>query len=149
MRPTRWYVLVLVGVGAGAVGYLITRASYADLPSPTLYAQISLFVLAIAEAYTAAITKARLEGRPGTRPIDPIVVARFVALAKASSIVGSLAVGGYAGFLGWVGQLGSATAHSDIRTAAVGIVAGLALVAAALYLEWIGRVRESPEVDGK
>ncbi|HEX3705468.1 MAG TPA: DUF3180 domain-containing protein [Mycobacteriales bacterium] len=144
MRPTRWYVLVAVGIAAGAVGYLITRASYSDLPSPTLYAQISLFVLAIAEAYTASITKARLDGRPGTRAIDPLVVARLVALAKASSIVGALAVGAYAGFLGWVGQLTSTTAHSDIRTAAAGIAAGFALVAGALYLEWVGRVPDEP-----
>ena len=147
MRPTRWYALVAVGIGAGAVGYLITRASYADLPSPTLYAQISLFVLAIAEGYTATMTKARLEGRPGTRPIDPLVVARLVALAKASSIVGALAAGAYAGFLGWVGQLTSTTASSDVRTAVAGMAAGLALVAGALYLEWVGRVPEDPNDD--
>lgn len=140
MRPTRWYVLVIMGVLAGAVAYLITRSSYNDLPSPTLYAQISLILLAIAEGYTAALTKARLEGRRGTRPIEPMVVAKLVALAKASSIVGALAGGGYAGFLGWVAQIDSPTAHDDVRTAVVGIAAGLALVAGALALEWVGRV---------
>lgn len=144
MRPTRWYVLIVLGCVAGGAAYVITRSHYNDLPSPTLYAQISLFVLAIAEAYTAAMTKARLERRPGTRPIDPIVVARLVALAKASSIVGALAGGAYAGFLGWVAQIDSPTAHSDVRTAVVGIVGGLGLVAAALVLEWVGRV---PKVD--
>ncbi|HVT21009.1 MAG TPA: DUF3180 domain-containing protein [Mycobacteriales bacterium] len=147
MRPTRWYFLVIVGTLAGGVAYLVTRASYSDLPSPTLYAQISLVVLAIAEGYTASITKARLGGRPGTRPIDPIVVARFVALAKASSIVGALAAGGYAGFLGWVAQIDSPTAHRDLRTAVVGIVAGLALIGAALALEWVGRVPDDGDPD--
>ncbi|HWC36101.1 MAG TPA: DUF3180 domain-containing protein [Mycobacteriales bacterium] len=140
MRPTRWYVLAILGILAGGGAYLVTRAHYSDLPSPTLYAQISLVVIAIAEGYTAAITKARLAGRPGTRPIDPIVVARLVALAKASSIVGALAAGAYAGFLGWVAQIDTPTAHDDLRTAAVGIAAGLALVAGALALEWVGRV---------
>jgi hypothetical protein len=118
------------------------------LPSPTLYAQISLVVLAFAEAYTASMTKARLEGRPGTRPIEPIVVARLVALAKASSIVGALAAGGYAGFLGWVVQLSSTQAHTDIRTSAVGIAASALLTVGALCLEWVGRVPEDSE-DGE
>lgn len=141
MRPTRWYVLVILGVVAGGAAYLVTRSSYSDLPSPTMYAQVPLAVLAIAEAYTASVTKARLAGRPGTRPIDPIVVARLVALAKASSVVGALAAGAYAGFLGWVAQIDSTTAHRDVRTAVVGMVAGLGLVAAGLALEWVGRVR--------
>jgi hypothetical protein len=145
MRPTRWYVLVVSGVVAGGVSYLITRWHYGDLPSPTLYAQISLVVLAIAEGYTAAVTKARLEGRQGTRPIEPILVARFVALAKASSIVGALAAGAYAGFLGWVAQIDSPAAHDDVRTAVVGVVAGLALIAGALALEWVGRIPKDDE----
>lgn len=147
MRPTRWYFLVVVGVLAGGAAYLITRSSYNDVPSPTLYAQISLVVLAIAEGYTASITKARLEGREGTRPIDPIVVARLVALAKASSIVGALAAGGYAGFLGYVAQLDSATAHTDDRTAAIGIAASAALIVGGLCLEWVGRVPPDEEDD--
>jgi hypothetical protein len=138
-------MLVLFGVVAGAAAYLVTRSHYSDLPSPTLYAQISLAGLAVAEGYTASMTRARLAGRPGTRPIDPIVVARLVALAKASSIVGSLAVGGYAGFLGRVAQIDSPTAHTDVRTSSVGVAAGLLLIAAALALEWVGRIKEDDD----
>jgi hypothetical protein len=147
MRPTRWYLLVGLGVVAGAVAYLVTRAKYDDLPSPTLVAQASLVLLAVAEAYTARTTRARLAGRAGTRPIDPILVARFVALAKASSIVGAMAAGAYAGFLGWVAQLHSTAAHSDVRTASVGVGAGLLLVGAALALEWVGRIPDSDDGD--
>jgi hypothetical protein len=129
---------------AGGAAYLVTRSHYGDLPSPTLYAQISLVVIAIAEGYTAAVTKARLEGRGGTRPIEPIVVARFVVLAKASSIVGALAAGAYAGFLGWVARIESPAAHNDVRTAVVGVCAGVALVAAALVLERVGRLPDEP-----
>lgn len=147
MRPTKWYALVIAGLAAGAASYLITRSQYSNLPSPTLYAQISLVVLAIAEGYTASITRARLSGRPGTRPIDPIVVARLVALAKASSIVGALAAGAYAGFLGWVAQIDSTTAHNDVRTAVVGIAAGLVLVAGGLVLEWVGKLPDDEDED--
>jgi len=145
VRPTRWYILVIIGMVAGGASYLITRSNYSDLPSPTLYAQISLVVLALAEGYTASVTKARLAGRPGTRPIDPILVARFVALAKASSIVGALATGAYSGFLGWVVQIDSTTAHTDVRTAVVGIAAGLLLVGGALALEWVGRLPDEED----
>jgi len=145
MRPTRWHVLVILAIVAGGAAYLVTRASYSDLPSPTLYAQISLFAFAIAEGYTASITRSRLAGRPGTRPIEPILVARLVALAKASSIVGALVSGAYAGFLGWVVQIDTPTAHTDVRTAAVGIAAGVALIAGALALEWVGRIPDDDD----
>lgn len=147
MRPTRWYVLVGVAFVAGAIGYLVTRSTYTNIQSPSLYAQISLFVLGIAEAYTASMTKARLEGRDGTRPIDPLVVARLVAFAKASSLVGAAAAGAYAGFIGWVAQIDAPAAHTDVRTAAVGIAAGIAVVAGALYLEWAGRLPPDDEED--
>lgn len=140
MRPTRWYVLVVIAAVAGGVAYLITRADYESLPSPKAYALLWIVVLAVAEAYTAALTRARLARRSGTRPIDPLVVARLVALAKASSVVGSVAAGAYAGFLGWVAQIDSPTANSDTVTAGVGIGVSLVLVAAALMLEWVGRV---------
>jgi drug/metabolite transporter (DMT)-like permease len=140
MRPTRWYVLVFVCVVAGGAAYLVTRHNYADLPSPQLYALLWLLLLAAAEAYTAMFTRARLHGRAGTRPIDPLVVARLVALAKASSVVGAVAAGAYAGFLGWVAQISSPTAHHDARVSGAGVGASLALVAAALLLEWVCRV---------
>jgi hypothetical protein len=147
MRPTRWYVLLLVAVVAGAAAYLITRHSYADLPSPQLYALLWLLVLAAAEAYTAVFTRARLLGRAGTRPVDPRVVARLVALAKASSVVGAVAAGAYAGFLGWVAQVSSPTAHHDTRISGVGVGASLVLVASALLLEWVCRVPKEDDDD--
>jgi hypothetical protein len=147
MRPTRWYILVLVAVLAGAVAYVITRSDYSDLPSPKLYALLWLALLAVAEAYTAVLTRARLAGSEGTRPINPLVVARLVALAKASSVVGAAAAGGYAGFLGWVAQVASPAADHDSVTAGTGIGAGLALVGAALLLEWVCRVPKDDDED--
>jgi Protein of unknown function (DUF3180) len=148
MRPTRWSWLVLAAVVAGVVAYLITRSSYDDLPKPSIYGLLSLALLSIAELYVASLTRARLAGRSGTRPINPLVVARFVALAKASSLVGALAVGGYAGFLGWVARIGSATAHRDTETSAVGVGFALLLVGAALFLESVCRVPDGEDDDG-
>lgn len=145
MRPTRWPVLVLVAAVAGGLVYLVMRAYYAETASPSRYASVWLALLAIAEAYFALVTRARLARRPGTRPVNPLVVARFAALAKASSIVGALAAGGYAGFLGWVVPLDSPDAHRDTTTASIGIACGLVLLIAALFLERVCRVPKPPE----
>jgi 4-amino-4-deoxy-L-arabinose transferase-like glycosyltransferase len=140
MRPTRWQLLVAVALVIGGVAYLVTRTWYDELPVPNIVALLWLALLAIAECYLAVMTRARLAGRSGTKPINPLVVARFVALAKASSFVGSLAVGGYAGFLGWVARLDTPSANRDTTTSALGVALAVLLVAAALFLERVCRV---------
>jgi Protein of unknown function (DUF3180) len=147
MNPTRWPLLVVVAAVTGGVGYVVTRAWYDQLPTPHFVAVLCLALLGIAEFYVALMTRARLHGRSGTRPIDPLVVARFVALAKASSFVGSLAAGGYAGFFGWVVQLDTPAANRDTATSAFGVGFALLLVAAALFLEHVCRVPKRKDDD--
>jgi hypothetical protein len=139
-------VLVLAAAVAGGLSYVLTRAFY-NLHSPQQYAPLWLLLIAIAEAYTAHTTAGRLSGRPRTKPINPIVVARLAALAKASSPVGALFAGGYAGFLGFVATESSRQAHIDTRTAIVGVVCSVALAAAALWLERVCRVKTPPPDD--
>jgi len=147
MRPTRASLLLLLALVAGGIAYLVTRSQLDNLPTPTLYALLWLALLAIAELYLALMTRARLAGRHGTRPINPLVVARLVALAKASSIVGAVAAGGYAGYLGWVARIDSVAANRDTRTAAFGVAFGLVLVAGALFLERVCRVPTGKDDD--
>jgi hypothetical protein len=148
MRPTRVWQLVAAGVLAGVAAYVLTAAFYADLPSPPRFAPLWLLLLALAEGYTAALTRARLSGRPGTKPINPIVVARLAALAKATSPVGALGLGAYAGFLVRVARMTSAQATTDTRTAGLGMGCSLGLAVAALLLERVCRVKRPPEEDG-
>lgn len=146
MRPTRWWQLVAVAAIAGAAAYLVTRTSYESLPAPNVYAEIWIALLAVAELYIAAATRSRLAGRPGTRPINPLLVARQAALAKASSVVGAVVSGVYAGFLGYVVQLSSPAATRDTRAGALGVAFGLVLIGAALVLEHVCRVkRDDPD----
>jgi uncharacterized protein DUF3180 len=145
MRPTRWPILVALVVVAGVTSYLLTRAYYADVQSPPVYAPIWILLLAIAEGYVASTTRARLAGELRTRPINPIVVARLAALAKASSPVGALGVGAYAGFLGFVAATSGPHASHDTRTAVVGVVCSTALTVAALLLERVCRVKPPPD----
>jgi 4-amino-4-deoxy-L-arabinose transferase-like glycosyltransferase len=140
MRPTRWYVLVLVALAAGAAAFAITRSSYDTMPGPPNTGLLWLAVLTIAEFYIAVMTRARLAGRSGTKPINPLVVARFAALAKASSVVGAVFAGGYGGFLAWVARLDSPAATDDTTTAAIGVGLALLLVSTALFLEQVCRV---------
>lgn len=147
MRPTRPSILVLAAVLAGAISYGLTRSSYDSNPRPTAAALFGLALLAVAEGYVAVMTRARLAGRSGTRPIDPLVVARFVALAKASSIVGALATGGYTGFLIWVGRINSPAANTDTTLSSVGVALSLALTGAALFLEYVCRVPKDDDDD--
>lgn len=149
MRPTRIPLLLAVAAVAGVGAYFLTRGLYADTQSPPTLAPLWLLLLAAAEGYTAIITSARLAGRPRTRPINPIVVARIAALAKATSPVGALAFGGYAGFLGYVASVTGPQSGADTRTGAIGVACSLALVAAALWLERVCRVKRPPGEEDK
>lgn len=146
MRPTRIRFLLAVALLAGAGLYLLTRARYASMPTPPVYTPIWVGLLALAEGYTAYTTRARLAGRPRTRPIHPITVARIAALAKASSLAGALVGGGYAGFLVYVASRTEAPrpAH-DARVAALAVGAALLLIVAALLLERVCRVPKPPQ----
>jgi peptidoglycan/LPS O-acetylase OafA/YrhL len=142
MKPTKFRLLIAVAIVAGAASYLLTANYYSDLPPVPLYGPVFLFVLAAAEGYTAATTSARRAGKPGTQPIHPITVARIAALAKATSPIGALAAGAYAGFLGHVTGIDSGQANTDVRTAAVGVAAGVVLTIAALAMERVCRIKD-------
>jgi hypothetical protein len=148
VRPTRPWVLVALALVAGAVSYVLTSHFYAQVQSPPRFAPVWLLLLALAEAYTAATTRARMAGRQGTKPINPIVVARFAALAKATSPVGALAVGAYTGFLIHVVRTDSSAASADTRTAALGMGCSLGLVVAAFVLEQVCRAPRPPDESG-
>jgi hypothetical protein len=145
MRPTRWRDLALAAIAAGAIAYLVTRLDYVNLPSPSVYSLLWIPLLTIAEFYMALVTRSRLAGRHGTRPINPLVVARLAALAKATALVGALALGAYVGFFAWVITISSTIASRDTRTAAIGAGLSLLLVVAASFLEHVCRVPDDPD----
>ena len=145
MRPTRLRTLALTAVAAGLVTYLLVRAFYSALPPLPWTAALSTFLLAAAEAFTAPMVKARLAGRPGTKPILPMTVARTAALAKASSALGALLLGAWAGVAAYVvPRMERAVPADDAVDAAVGAATALLLVGAALWLENVCRVKQPP-----
>jgi uncharacterized protein DUF3180 len=145
VRPTRLRDLALLALVAGGIGYVLTVWTYRSLPPLPRTAPLSLFLVGLVELQTALITRRRLRGYPGARPIAPLVVARLVVLAKASSLAGAAFVGL------WTGAFGYAVSHTeefgtaadDALTAGLGAAAALLLVVAALLLERVCRVPDS------
>lgn len=145
MRPTSISVLVVAGLAAAAVGWLLLSFSYSRLPDLPWSPVIVLVVLAIAEGMLAQNTAARIQRQPGTLPVDPLAVARYVALAKASSLVGAISAGFSAGLLSWLAMEPTQAARADLPAAVGGLAGALALIGAALWLERSCRIPERPD----
>lgn len=137
MKPTRPIDLITAGVVAAVVVYLLVQLVYGSLPRLPLLAGVTLLVLAIAEVLLGNALRARIEGRPGTQPVQPLLAARAVTVAKASSVAGAIMAGAWLAVLGYVLPLGDEidAAAGDTGAAVVGLASALALVAAALWLE--------------
>lgn len=145
MAPTRIRTIVATAALC-ALGWLaVLTLLYRVLPPLPWSAVPTLLVVAVAEAYSGLLVRARIRRRPGTKPVEPISVARTAALAKASAYAAAVIAGVAAGFLlRVVGSLDKAILRHDALTAAVTFVAAVAMVAAALYLERCCRVPAPP-----
>jgi len=139
VTPTRPATLLGVAAAFAVLGYLLVELAYGSLPALPLYAPVTIVLLAIVEAGMGRVVRDRLagRGRPRSRPLHPLQVARAAVLAKASSVTGAVLLGGYGGLLAWTlprrDEL--ALAGRDAAVAGVSVLACLGLVAAALLLE--------------
>ncbi|WP_345513640.1 DUF3180 domain-containing protein [Phytohabitans houttuyneae] len=149
MGPTRPATLVVAGLAAAAVAWWMISSFYGEIPRLPWLPTVTLAALAVLEAYVAVNTRQRIERRPGREPVDPLAVARFVVLAKASSLAGAIFAGFYAGLVGWLFLERTRAADNDIPAATAGLVASLALVGAALWLERSCRVPKRPDDDNE
>jgi hypothetical protein len=147
MRPTRIRDLVAVFVVVALGTWLLADMLYRRLPAFPPSAPLSLLLIALFEGYTSVAIRARLDGQPRTKPIMPIIVARYAALAKASSLAGAIAAAAWTGFLVYAALHRDEvrTAGRDIVVSALGALAGVLLVVAALRLEGACRIRQPPE----
>jgi len=148
MQPTKtWFLLTIVAASA-LLTWLVVRATFANLPPLPWTAVPALALLAIGETMTGRNLRARLRGQPGAKPLQPLAVPRLAAFARASStaaaVFGGLAFGiaCYA-----VGSLNKPVPRHDALTAAITLLAAIALVAAALYLERSCLAPEPPSDD--
>ncbi|MEV6772674.1 DUF3180 domain-containing protein [Nocardia sp. NPDC051030] len=149
MKPTRILDLCANVLLAAVVAWVATNLAYSSFPPISVFSGASLFPVAALEAVLAFVIRQRVENQgigDTSGQLHPITAARAVALAKASAQVGSLVGGIWLGFLIWLQTQGSGlrAASSDTPGAVVGLVAGVALVAAALWLEYCCRAPIDP-----
>jgi Protein of unknown function (DUF3180) len=146
VTPTSASTLVVAGLAMAALSWLAISRFYGNFPAIPWLPGLTLLALAGLEFVAAVNTKARIDRRRGTEPVDPLLVARYVVLAKASALAAALFTGLYAGVVAWlVTEQGRLTqAEDDLTPAVVGLVGSVALVAAALTLERACRVPPPP-----
>ncbi|MFN2517921.1 MAG: DUF3180 family protein [Jatrophihabitantaceae bacterium] len=120
--------------------YVLLRVYYSSLPPLQSFVPVPLAALAVAELVAARRVRAAVRHDPDAKPMAAIVIARCVALGKASSLVGAGVAGAAVGLLIRVAPLADTvrSAGNDTRVAIFLLVAALMLVAAALLLERAG-----------
>lgn len=144
VRPTNARILVLAAVLAAVVTFGLLLPLYEEFEDALpRTAPLSVLFAGLLEVILAFSVRARLAGRPGTKPILPVTVARLAALARASSLVAALVLGVWAGVLATTLPRGSdpPVAGADSITAGLGLGAGVVLGVGALLLEWACRIR--------
>ncbi|MFI5955491.1 DUF3180 domain-containing protein [Cryptosporangium sp. NPDC051539] len=147
LTPTRPGSLALVVLVACVAAWALANRFYGDLPTFTWFPALSIALLAVFEVIVARATKAKIERQEDAGPVEPLAVARFAALAKASSLGGALFVGLYAGLLLYLLSERSrlAAAADDLPECTGGLIAAVLLVAAALWLERSCRIPDPPD----
>lgn len=140
MRRTNIGDLVVPFLVIGVAAYVLLRTSYDNLPPLQFYAPIPLAVLAVAELITARRVRAAVRHDPRAKPMAAIVIARCVALGKASAVVAAGVTGAAVALLVRVapdaGTVRAAT--NDLKVGIFLLVASLLLLAAGLLLERAG-----------
>ena len=145
---------MVAGLSAAAVAWLLISNFYQDLPPMIWPTAILIAAIAAFEGLAAWVLWGRIHGRgrfargsAGRRPepVDPLVVVRYVVLAKASSLAGAILAGAYGGFVRLAMSRGGSPA--PLRSCPdhwwVGRLHGL--IAAALWLEYACRFKGPDE----
>ncbi|MFJ8792072.1 DUF3180 domain-containing protein [Streptomyces sp. NPDC102462] len=154
MRELRIRVLVGVFVVAGVLSWAGARLwnSVGTLPSVPLAAPIVLALIAAVLLSTALSLRARLkaqrERRPGAKGVDPLMAARAVVFAQASALVAALVAGMYGGTGVFLLEILDIPARRDQAFyAGFCVLAGIAVIAAAIFLERVCKLPEDDDHD--
>ena len=149
LSPTSPKLLLSVAVLAAAAGWGLSSlwelltGRYLPVPWTTA---LALWLLAAALLFWALMVRPRLRHDPGSRPLDPLVAARTAALAMAASRTGALVGGVYFGIaVAFASRWGQEAGRERVVTAAVAVLASLAVVAVGLWLERMCRLPDEPD----
>ncbi|MER6717810.1 DUF3180 domain-containing protein [Streptomyces halstedii] len=155
MKQLRLGPLAGILFGAGVLSWAGARLwdSLASLPSVPLAAPVVLAAIAVVLLATALSIRSRLraqrERRPGARGVEPLMAARAVVFGQASALVASLVAGMYGGvFVFLLGYLDIPPRRDQAIYSGLAVVAGIAVVAAAVFLERVCRLPEDGDDHG-
>ncbi|MBB1243803.1 DUF3180 domain-containing protein [Streptomyces durbertensis] len=152
-------IRTLVGIFAAAAVLSWGGARLWDaldsLPAVPLLAPVVLALIAVVLLATAFSLRSRLraqrERRPVAKPVEPMMAARAVVFGQASALVAALVGGVYGG----VGVFIATSPLADVPArrdqalyAGLSVVAAVAVVAVALWLERVCRIPEGDDEDG-
>ncbi|MEV7074915.1 DUF3180 domain-containing protein [Streptomyces sp. NPDC093990] len=152
MRELRIRLLAGVFAVAGILSWAGARLwnSIGTLPSVPLAAPIVLALIAVVLVATALSLRARLkaqrERRPEAKGVDPLMAARAVVFGQASALVAALVSGMYGGtgvFL--LESLDIPARRDQAIYAGFSVLAGIAVIAAAIFLERVCRLPEDDD----
>ncbi|MFE9860149.1 MULTISPECIES: DUF3180 domain-containing protein [unclassified Streptomyces] len=152
MKQLRLGVLAGLFAAAGVLSWGGARLwdSLGTLPSVPLFAPIVLAVIAVVLLATALSIRSRLraqrERRPGAKGVEPLMAARAVVFGQASALVVALVAGMYGGtgvFL--LGSLDIPPRRDQAIYAGFAVLAGIAVIAAALFLERVCKLPDDED----
>lgn len=150
MRPTRTWPLLVVALVVAVVAGVGLRAWSADgheLPALPWTAPGVMALMAIA-VLVAGLPVRRWTRGARTRPLDPLMAARTVVLAKAAQYAGSLLSGWYAGqALALVSTLDVASRRAMALRALVALLTSVAVWVAGALVERFCRVDRTSDDD--
>ncbi len=143
MGFTRARDLVVVAVVAAVGGYLLVQISYSRFPTLPRLGGLAAAVLGVAEALLGLALRSRINaprdesGRPTRPPVPPLVAARTVMAAKATSLAGAALGGLWIGLALYVIPKADEiqAAQSDLPTSVIGLAGAVVMVAGALFCE--------------
>lgn len=145
MSPSRPGVLICLVIVAAAITWTVVHFTYTSLPPLPWTMVPSLLLLAFGEAYTGVLTRARIQRKPDTKPIEPLATARLAALAKASSHGAALLAGAFGGIAVYLSSsLDKVVPRRDFYVGGGTFLASVALIGGALFLEYACRVPKGP-----
>ncbi|WP_330331169.1 DUF3180 domain-containing protein [Streptomyces sp. NBC_00536] len=153
MKQLRPAVLAGIFAVAGVLSWAGARLwnAYGTLPGVPLAAPVVLAVIAAVLCATALSLRGRLkaqrERRPGAKGVDPLMAARAVVFGQASALVAALVAGMYGGvgvFL-LANGLDVPARREQAYYAGFSVLAGVAVVVAALFLEHVLRLPDDED----
>ncbi|WP_399927911.1 DUF3180 domain-containing protein [Streptomyces kanamyceticus] len=156
MKQLRIRTLAGLFVVAGVLSWSGARLwdSVGTLPRVPLAAPIVLAVIAVVLLSTALSLRSRLraqrERRPGAKGVDPMMAARAVVFGQASALVVALVAGMYGGAGAFLLEFLDIPGRRDQAIyAGLSVLMGIAVVAAALFLERVCKLPEDDDEDGQ